>query len=144
MGRVLRFTLIALLAALLTGTAVAESYSVSSKASEETKAAVAAGRAPEHGFPEIRNVQFTSSALLHPGTNLQATVETSPNVSYVEGRVKYWNVAFKQTAPGRFDLSYKVPLLPPDALGHWDLQVVARSIDGVEIRRTFPVTYRYF
>lgn len=144
MGRVLRYTLIALLAAALTGTAVAESYSVSPKASDETKAAVAAGRPPDHGFPEIHNVQFTSSALLHPGTSLRASVETSPNVNYVEGRVKYWNVAFKQTAPGRFVLSYRVPLLPPDALGHWDLQVVARSVDGVEIRRTFPVTYRYF
>ncbi len=28
------------------------------------------------------------------GTSLRATVETSPNVIYVEGRVKYWNVPF--------------------------------------------------
>ena len=82
--------------------------------------------------------------MLHPGTNIRASVETSPNVNYVEGRVKYWNVAFKQVGPGKFDLNYRVPLLPPDALGHWDLQVVARSVDGVEIRRSFPVTYRYF
>ena len=139
-----RLSLIVLFAALLTAGAGAESYVVSPKATTETKAAVAAGRPPEHGFPEIHDVQFTSSAQLHPGTSLQATVVTSANVIYVEGRVKYWNVAFRQMAPGKFDLSYRVPLLPPAALGHWDLEVIARSIDGVEVKRTFSVTYHYF
>jgi hypothetical protein len=141
---VLRLPLIVLLVALLNGIAAAESYVVSPKASDETKAAVAAGRPPQHGFPEIQNVEFTSSAQLRPGTNLQATVVTSPNVIYVEGRVKYWNVAFRQTATGKFDINYRVPFLPPGALGHWDLEVIARSVDGVEVKRTFPVTYRYF
>jgi hypothetical protein len=144
MGAVRRLPLIVLLAALLTGFADAQTYVVSPKASDETKAAVAAGRPPEHGFPEIHDVQFTSSALLHPGTSLQATVETSANINHVEARVKYWNVIFQQTAPGKFDLRYRVPLLPPAALGHWDLEVIARSVDGVEVKRSFPVTYRYF
>jgi hypothetical protein len=141
---VLRLPLIVLLAALLTGDALAESYVVSPKASSETKTAVAAGHPPEHGFPEIHNVEFTSSAQLRPGTSLVATVVTSPNVTYVEGRVKYWNVPFHQTASGKFDINYRVPFLPPAALGHWDLEVIARSIDGVEVKRTFPVTYHYF
>jgi hypothetical protein len=141
---VLRLPLFVLLATLLTGIAGAQSYVVSPKASDETKAAVAAGRAPEHGFPEIHEVQFTSSAQLRPGTNLQATVVTSANINHVEARVKYWNVIFQQTAPGKFVLSYKVPFLPPAALGHWDLDVIARSVDGVEAKRTFPVTYHYF
>jgi hypothetical protein len=141
---VVRFPLIVLLAVLLTGVAGAESYVVSPKASDETKTAVAAGRPPEHGFPEIHDVQFTSSAQLRPGTSLQATVVTSPNVKYVEGRVKYWNVVFRETGPGKFDINYRVPFLPPAALGHWDLEVIARSIDGVEVKRTFSVTYRYF
>ena len=136
--------LIVLLAALLTGVAGAQSYVVSPKASDETKAAVAAGRPPEHGFPEIHDVQFTTSPELHPGSMIQATVVTSDNINHVEGRVKYWNVIFRQIAPGKFDLSYRVPFLPPAALGHWDLDVIARSVDGVEAKRTFPVTYRYF
>ena len=140
----LRLPLIVLLAGLLTGIAGAESYVVSPKASDETKAAVAAGRAPAHGFPEIHDVQFTNSAQLRPGTSLQATVVTSANINHVEARVKYWNVIFQQTAPGKFVLSYKVPFLPPAALGHWDLDVIARSVDGVEAKRTFPVTYHYF
>jgi hypothetical protein len=139
-----RFPLIVVLVALLTGVAGAESYVVSPKASDETKSAIAAGRPPEHGFPEIHDVHFTSSAQLRPGTSLQATVDTSPNVKYVEGRVKYWNVAFRETSAGKFDINYRVPFLPPSALGHWDLEVIARSVDGVEVKRTFPVTYRYF
>ena len=140
----LRLPLILLFAALLTGEAFAESYVVSPKASDQTKAAVAAGRAPQHGFPEIHGVQFTSSAKLHPGTSLQATVETSGNVGYVEGRVKYWNVAFVESSPGKFTLAYRVPMLPPNALGHWDFEVIARSVDGVEVKRTFPINYSYF
>ena len=132
--------------ALVLGTSAlaASPYVVSPKATNETKAAVAAGRAPEHGFPEIHDVEFTSSAQLHPGSSLVATVVTSPNVGYVEGRVKYWNVAFIQTTPGHFSLRYRVPMLPPQALGHWDLEVIARSVDGVEVKRTYPVTYKYF
>jgi hypothetical protein len=142
---VVRFQLIVLLTVLLTGVvAAAEPYVVSPKASDETKAAVAAGRAPAHGFPEIHDVEFTSPAQLHPGTSIEATVVTSANINHVEARVKYWNVIFQQTAPGKFVLSYKVPLLPPAALGHWDLDVIARSVDGVEAKRTFPVTYHYF
>jgi hypothetical protein len=139
-----RLLLTALLALTLTTAARAESYVVSPRASEQTKAAVAEGKPPEHGFPEIRDVHFTSATRLHPGTSLAATVETSGNVSYVEGRVKYWNVAFTQTASGKFALHYKVPLLPPNAFGHWDLEVIARSVDGVEVKRVFPVNYSYF
>jgi hypothetical protein len=140
----LRLPLFVLLAALLTGAAQAESYVVSPKASDQTKAAVAEGRPPEHGFPQIHDVHFTTSARLHPGTNLQATVETSANVGYVEGRVKYWNVPFVETSPGKFSLTYRIPMLPPNAIGAWDFEVIARSVDGVEVKRTFPVRYTYF
>lgn len=141
----LRFPLIVLVTVLLTGLAAADSpYVVSPKASAETKEAVAAGRPPEHGFPEIRDVEFTSSSQLRPGTLLNATVDTSDNVTYVEGRVKYWNAPFTQVGPGRFHINYKVPFLPPTALGRWNLEVIARSIDGVEVKRTFPVVYNYF
>jgi hypothetical protein len=142
--RMLKCLLTIALAAILTANASAESYVVSPRASVQTKAAVAEGKPPAHGFPEIHDVHFTSSSKLHPGTALEATVETSDNVGYVEGRVKYWNVAFTQIAPGKFALSYRVPMLPPSAIGAWDLQVIARSVDGVEIKRTYPVKYSYF
>jgi hypothetical protein len=136
-----RLALTALIAAMLGAPARAESYVVSPKASDETKAAVAAGRPPEHGFPQIENVAWQSPPALHPGSHVQATVETSANVHYVEGRVKYWNFPFHEIAPGKFSLDYRVPLLPPNAWGHWDVEVIARSVDGVEVKRSYPVTY---
>jgi hypothetical protein len=140
---VFRLPLLVLLVATTLGATPAP-YVVSPKASEQTKAAIAAGRAPEHGFPEIHDVHFASSDQLHPGTSLQATVDTSANIALVEGRVKYWKVDFTEVSPGKFSLNYRVPFLPPSALGHWDLEVIARSVDGVEVKRTFPVKYSYF
>ncbi len=136
---------LALLVAALNATAsAAESpYVVSPKATDATKAAVAAGQPPEHGFPEIRDVKWTSSKL-RPGSALEATVTTSPNVGYVEGRYKDWNMPFQRTGLGEFHLSYKVPFLPPFLMGHWKIDVIARSIDGVEIRRTSEFSYSYF
>jgi hypothetical protein len=126
------------------GAARADTYVVSPRASDATKAAVAAGRPPEHGYPEIETVDWNAPSTVHPGTHITATVVTSSNVHYVEGRVKYWNVALEETAPGRFQLNYRIPLLPPTAIGHWNVEVIARSVDGVETKRSFPVTYSYF
>lgn len=137
--------LLAALALVVATRAVAgaEAYVVSPAASPATKAAVAAGIPPEHGFPQIEDVEWTMPPKLHPGTQIRATVRTSPNVGYVEGRVKYWNVAFAQVGPGMFRLDYRIPLLPPSAVGRWTLEVIARSVDGVEVRRSFPVVYTY-
>jgi hypothetical protein len=100
---------------------------------------------PEHGEPEIRDVQWSGTAqTLHPGSPIHATVLTSDNVVYVEARVRYWNVVFRHTAPGLFELNYRVPILPPAALGSWPIEVIARSIDGVEVKRTYQFAYHYF
>jgi hypothetical protein len=100
---------------------------------------------PVHGEPEIRGVEWGgTSQALHPGSQIEATVITSDNVAYVEARVRYWNLIFRNTAPGRFQLRYRVPLLPPMALGNWQITLIAHSIDGVEVKRTFEFAYRYF
>ena len=139
----LRLLLTVLLAALVTGVAAAESYVVSPKATAETKAAVAAGRPPEHGFPEIHDVQFTGSARLHPGTSLQATVVTSDNVGYVEARIDYRALPMHQDGPGKFSLSYTVPWWLPWWLRHkWTLQIIARSVDGIETKQYLPIRVR--
>lgn len=143
MSAVLRLLAAFALAVTTPAVAGAEPYVVSPAASPATKAAVAAGVPPEHGFPQIESVDWTMPSRLHPGTQIRATVRTSLNVGYVEGRVKYWNVAFAQVAPGTFRLDYRIPLLPPDAVGHWMLDVIARSVDGVEVRRSFSVVYSY-
>jgi hypothetical protein len=124
------------------GAASAESYVVSPKASDATKAAIAEGRAPEHGFPVILSVNWSTFSLT-PGVHLEADVETSINIDYVEGRYKDWNMAFTQTGLGKFHLSYKVPWLPPFLIGHWPIDVIARSDDGVEVRKHFVFVYKY-
>ncbi len=100
---------------------------------------------PVHGEPEIRAVEWSgTSASLHPGASIDALVTTSDNVGYVEGRVRVWNVIFQHVAPGKFRLHYRVPLLPPSALGPWQIAVIARSVDGVEVKRTYRFDYHYF
>jgi hypothetical protein len=138
----------ALVAALLLATIGASAppsstYVVSPKATDETKAAVAAGRPPEHGFPAIIDVAWTSTKI-KPGSTLEATATTSPNVGYVEGRYKDWNMPFERVGLGKFRLAYKVPFLPPFLIGNWKIDVVARSVDGVEVRRRFAFSYGYF
>ncbi len=123
--------------------ATAETYVVSPKASDATKADIAAGRPPEHGFPVIEGVHWTTLAV-KPGTTLEADVTTSINIDHVEGRYRDWDMAFTQLGLGHFHLTYKVPLLPPFLLGHWTIDVIARSNDGVEAKKTFDFQYKYF
>ena len=122
--------------------AAAETYVVSPKASDETRAAVAAGRPPEHGFPVIEDVHI-SSLQAHPGQYVDGEIRTSPNVGYVEARVRNYNAALPMKSLGHFMLHYKVPWLPPFLVGHWTLQVIARSVDGVEVKRELPLSYQY-
>jgi hypothetical protein len=142
---VIRSILLVLVAlASLASAASPETYVVSPKATEATKRAVAQGRAPEHGYPVIENVHWTSTHV-HPGNELRADVITSPNVGYVEGRYKDWNLVFDRINNGRqFHLVYRVPPLPPFMLGHYTIDVIARSVDGVEIRQSFDFTYTYW
>jgi hypothetical protein len=98
-----------------------------------------------HGEPQIDDVQWQhASPQIHPGSLLEATVVTSNNVGYVEGRIRYWNVIFRNVSPGRFHATYRVPLLPPSAVGTWDVAIIARSVDGVEVKRTYQFNYSYF
>jgi hypothetical protein len=97
-----------------------------------------------HGEPQINDVEWHATRQIHPGSLIEATVLTSNNVGYVEGRIRYWNVIFRNVAPGRFHAKYRVPLLPPSALGTWNVAIIARSVDGVEVKRTYQFNYSYF
>lgn len=97
---------------------------------------------PPHGYPEIKSLTLSSTEI-HPGRPVHGTVETSANVHYVEARIDYRNVPLHEDAPGRFSLNYTVPRFLPPWLRHgYTLQIVARSIDGVEVWRGIPVTVR--
>ncbi|MBV8581683.1 MAG: hypothetical protein JOZ86_13740 [Candidatus Eremiobacteraeota bacterium] len=96
---------------------------------------------PPHGYPAIKSVELPTE--VHAGRPVTGTVETSDNVQYVEARIDYRSLAMHEDAPGKFSISYTVPWWLPPWLRHaYALQIVARSVDGVEIWRTVPITVR--
>jgi hypothetical protein len=97
---------------------------------------------PPHGLPAIKSYHIASTDI-HAGETISGSVETSDNVGYVEARIDYRNAPLRRTSPGHFALSYKVPWFLPPWLRHgYTLQIIARSIDGVETKREIPITIR--
>jgi hypothetical protein len=97
---------------------------------------------PPHGYPAIKSFTI-STTQIRPGRAVRGDVVTSENVHYVEARVDYREVPMREEAPGKFSLSYTVPWwLPPWLRRGYTLQIVARSVDGVETSRTIPITVR--
>ena len=97
---------------------------------------------PPHGYPAIKSFTI-STTQIHPGRAVHGNVETSENVHYVEARVDYREVPMREEAPGKFSLSYTVPWwLPPWLRRGYTLQIIARSVDGVETSRSIPITVR--
>jgi len=102
---------------------------------------------PPHGEPKIVSVFFsalnekTGTLDVRAGETVTGRVITSPNVGYVEARVETHNQAMHQDGAGKFSLVYTVPWWLPFWLRHgWTFQVIARSIDGVEVKRYYPLT----
>jgi len=95
---------------------------------------------PPSGFPVIKSLSISTTDI-RVGQPVHGTVETSLNVQYVEARIDFRNVPLHQDAPGRFSLNYTVPWwLPPWLRRRYTLQVIARSVDGVELVRGIPIT----
>ena len=95
---------------------------------------------PPHGYPQIRSMSI-STRDMHAGQRVTGHVETSNNVGYVEARIDYRNIALQKIGDGRFTLQYTVPWWLPPWLRHgYTLQIIARSIDGVETMRPIPIT----
>lgn len=94
---------------------------------------------PPHGFPQIEATHISATDL-HPGQTLTGWVETSNNVDYVEARIDFRNTPLKRDGTGRFSLSYTVPWWLPPWLRHaYTLQIVARTVDGVETRKSLQI-----
>ena len=96
---------------------------------------------PPHGYPAIKSVDLPAE--IHAGRPVRGTVETSENVTYVEARIDYRSLAMHEVAPGKFSVSYTVPWwLPPWVRHGYTLQIIARSIDGVETSRAIPIVVK--
>lgn len=97
---------------------------------------------PPHGLPVIKTYVISSTDM-RPGQTIRGTVDTSPNVDYVEARVQYRNQPMQRTGPGKFVLAYKLPWwLPPWARHAYTLEIVARTADGVENWLGIPIVIR--
>jgi hypothetical protein len=133
---------LALLPAVVPPAATAETYTFTDQATPETKAAVAAGRQPEKGYPAIYDVAW-STTTVRPNTALEAVVTTSTNIDFVGGKYRGWTLRFDQVGPGKFHVREVVPFLPPFLLGRWTIQIIARTSDGVEAHKLSTLTYGY-
>lgn len=95
---------------------------------------------PPHGLPAIKGYTISTTDI-HAGETIHGSVTTSPNVIYAEARIKYRNEVMKSEGPGKFVLSYTVPWWLPPWLRHgYTLEIVARTLDGVETRKGIPIT----
>jgi hypothetical protein len=94
---------------------------------------------PPHGKPVITSI-WLSTHDIRVGQTVKGRVETSENVGYVEARIDYRNLPLHHDAPGKFSVSYTVPWWLPWWLRHdWTLQIIARSVDGVETKEALPI-----
>ena len=96
--------------------------------------------APPHGVPVITST-YLSTHDIKAGQSVSGRVETSDNVGYVEARIEYRAIPMHHDGPGKFSIKYTVPWWLPFWLRHeWTLQIIARSIDGVEAKESMPIT----
>jgi hypothetical protein len=94
---------------------------------------------PPHGYPQIRDIAISSTDI-KAGSRVRGNVVTSPNVGYVEARIANYNLAMHADGEGRFSLAYTVPWWLPPWLRHgYTLQIIARSVDGVEVVRPIGI-----
>ncbi len=95
---------------------------------------------PIHGQPRILSIEIPANRDFHAGQTVRGSVLTSTNVGYVEARVQYRNVPLHPDGLGKFSLVYTIPWwLPPWLRHQWTLQIIARSVDGVEVKEYFPI-----
>jgi hypothetical protein len=92
----------------------------------------------------ILSVKWNTPAQVHPGSLVEAEVLTSDDIGYVELHLRWWSFNLERVAPGKFRLRYRVPLLPPNALGSWEIELIAHSVDGSAAKRVYHISYRYF
>jgi len=91
-------------------------------------------------MPRILAISMPADHNFHAGQTIRGTVETSANVGYVEARIQYRNTPLHRDGVGKFSLAYTIPWWLPPWLRHdWTLQIIARSVDGIEVKEYFPI-----
>jgi hypothetical protein len=96
---------------------------------------------PRHGMPAIHTYDI-SERVIHSFDTVRGHVETSENVGYVEARITNYALPMTRDGVGRFSLAYKVPWIPFWLHRSYTLQIIARSVDGVEVKANIPIQLR--
>jgi len=96
---------------------------------------------PPHGMPQIHSYEI-SERVVRSFDTVRGRVETSANVGYVEVRITNYAVAMTREGVGHFTLAYRVPWIPFWLHRGYTLQIIARSVDGVEVKENVPIQLR--
>lgn len=112
----------------------------SSAASEPMIAGVPERR--PHDIPQI--VQISPRApIVSGGEHLRVRIETTSNVASVEARMDGFGQNLQRLGVGRWLFSYQVPQHLPPLLKHaYNMQFIARNVDGIRTTREISVTLR--
>jgi hypothetical protein len=92
-----------------------------------------------HDPPRIVGLA-TSETAVHSGDFITGHVRTTSNVVSVEARVPGFSMRLAKKAIGRFELAYHVPDIPFFLKREYEVEIIARNIDGKTDRRVLSVT----
>ena len=76
---------------------------------------------------------------LHPGSEVEAVVNTSPDVTAVEARVRGFKFTLNQAQAGEFRTTGKVPKIARFFKGTYHVTFIARTNDGQTAEDTHDV-----
>jgi hypothetical protein len=102
--------------------------------------AVALMRRP-HDPPKIVSVRVNPRAM-RAGDHVVGNVRTTSNVASVEVRVQGYSIAMEKVGVGAFRATYVVPDVPEFLKHSYDLEVIARNIDGTQDKQDVAIDVR--
>ena len=97
--------------------------------------------APAHTNPKILAL-YVSSTNVRGGDTVSGLVVTSADVAVVEAHVAAFSVVVPPVSAGHFAIKYVVPPIPFFLKGRYNIDVVAKTRDGMATHRIVPVNVR--
>lgn len=99
---------------------------------------LAAAPAP-HAGPKILSL-YVSSTNVQSGDTVSGAIVTSTDVAVVEAHIATFSVIVPFVSAGHFAIKYVVPPIPFFLKGRYNVDVVAKTLDGKATHRIVPVT----
>lgn len=80
--------------------------------------------------------------IVHAGEHVTGSVTTSSNVASVELRLAGYSMTMRKIGVGAFATTYVIPDIPVFLKRTYDLQVIARNVDGTQDTQSIPIDIR--